>query len=67
MSIILDIPCQIWDTYVMNNEYLIPSEIELTDAEKDMLRSHGITVWEPEKMSKQELQEAYDWLIKNGY
>jgi hypothetical protein len=50
----------------MTGEYMIPSEIELTDAEKAMLRSHGITVWEPHKMSKQELQEAYDWLIENG-
>jgi hypothetical protein len=51
----------------MSNEYLIPSEIELTDAEKTMLRSHGITIWELDKMSKQEVQEAYDWLIENGY
>jgi hypothetical protein len=51
----------------MNNEYLIPSEIELTDAEKDMLRGNGFIVWELDKMSKQELQEAHDWLIENGY
>ena len=51
----------------MTNEYLIPSEIELTDADKTMLRSHGFIVWEPAKMSKQELQEAYDWLVENGY
>jgi hypothetical protein len=51
----------------MSNEYMIPSEIQLTDEEKDMLRGHGFTVWEPHKMSKQELQEAYDWLVENGY
>jgi hypothetical protein len=63
----LDIDIPIWDNCDMTNEYLIPSEIELTQEEIAMLRSHGITVWESDKMSKQELQEAYDWLIANGY
>lgn len=47
-------------------DYIIPSEIQLTDAEKDMLRGHGFKIWELDKMSKKELQEAYDWLIANG-
>jgi hypothetical protein len=51
----------------MRDEYLIPSEIELTEPEIEMLRSHGFTVWQPDKMSKEELQEVYDWLIENGY
>jgi hypothetical protein len=49
------------------SEYLIPSEIELTDDEIAMLRSHGITVWEADKMSKEELEDAYNWAIENGY
>lgn len=48
-------------------DYIIPAEIELTDSEKVMLRNHGFTVWQVDKMSKQELQDAYDWLIANGY
>lgn len=51
----------------MNNEYIIPSHIELTDEEKSMLRSHGVEVWELDKMSKKELQKVHDWLIANGY
>lgn len=51
----------------MTNDYIIPSKIQLTDEEITMLRSHGITVWESDKMSKQELQDAYNWLIENGY
>jgi hypothetical protein len=47
------------------SEYLIPSEIELTDNEIAMLRSHGITVWEVDKMSKEELETAYNWAIEN--
>jgi hypothetical protein len=49
------------------SEYLIPSEIELTDDEIAMLRSHGITVWEADKMSKEELEAAYSWAIENEY
>lgn len=48
------------------DEYSIPSEIELTDEEKDMLRGHGFTIWELDKMSKQELEDAYKWLLDNG-
>jgi virulence-associated protein VagC len=51
----------------MSHDYLIPSEIELTEPEIEMLRSHGFTVLQPEKMSKEELQDTYDWLIENGY
>lgn len=49
------------------SEYIIPSEIDLTDNEIAMLRSHGITVWEVDKMSKEELESAYNWCVENGY
>ena len=49
------------------SEYIIPSEIDLTDDEIAMLKGHGITVWEVDKMSKEELEDAYNWCIENGY
>jgi hypothetical protein len=49
------------------SNYIIPSEIELTQDEITMLRSHGITVWEADKMSKEEIEDAYNWAIENGY
>ncbi len=51
----------------MDIKYNIPSEVELTQSEIKMFESHGIEVWQVDKMSKEELQEKYDWLIKHGY
>ena len=41
-------------------EYIVGSDIELTDLEINMLKGHGFKVWELDKMSKEELDE-YGW------
>ena len=49
------------------DDYIIPSEIKLTEDEIKMFEAHGIKVFQVDKMSKEELQEAYIWAIENGY
>ena len=49
-----------------DQEFIIPSEIKLTDLEVNMFKSHGIRVFDVEKMSKEELTEAYNYFVKMG-
>jgi hypothetical protein len=47
-------------------EYIIPSEIKLTELEVKMFEKNGIRVYDVEKMSRQELQDAYEYFVKMG-
>ena len=47
-------------------EYTVPSEIKLTESEIAMFERNGIRVYVLEKMSKDELQEAYDYFVRIG-
>ena len=46
-------------------DYIVGSDIELTDLEINMLKGHGFKVWELDKMSKEELEDAQNWLESN--